>query len=187
MRKIVVFNLVSLDGYYAGPKGELDWHNTDEEFSKFAIEQAKKFKTLIFGRITYEMMKSYWSTRDAIKNDPIVANALNTLPKIVFSRTLKKVEEEPNWKNITLFNKIDPNKIKKLKQTPGDDITILGSGQIVQAFTNLGLVDEYRLLVNPVILGKGKSMFENVKNKLNLKFLETRSFKNGNVLLYYQV
>ena len=104
MRKIVVFNLVSLDGYYAGPKGELDWHNTDEEFSKFAIEQAKKFKTLIFGRITYEMMKSYWSTRDAIKNDPIVANALNTLPKIVFSRTLKKVEEEPNWKKwVDLF------------------------------------------------------------------------------------
>ncbi len=186
MRKIIVFNLVSLDGYFAGPKGEIDWHNTDEEFSKFAVEQTKTFKTLIFGRVTYELMASYWPTPEAIKNDPIVAKQLNTLPKIVFSRTLKKVNQGPNWKNVTLFNKIDPKVIKKMKQGRGDDITILGSGTIVQAFTNLGLIDEYRLLVNPIVLGRGKPMFKNIKNQLKLKLLKTRTFKNGNVLLYYR-
>ncbi len=186
MRKIVVFNLVSLDGYFAGPKGEIDWHNTDDEFSKFAIEQIQTFKTLIFGRVTYELMASYWPTPEAIKNDPIVANQLNTLPKIVFSKTLKKVKENKIWKNVKLFKTINPEEIKKLKLNSGGDITILGSGTIVQAFTNLGLIDEYRLLVNPIVLGHGKPMFKNIKNQLKLKLLKTRKFKNGNVLLYYR-
>ena len=107
MRKIVVFNLISLDGFFAGPKGEIDWHNTDAEFGKFADEQTQEFKTLIFGRVTYELMKSYWPTPQAIKDDPIVAKVLNTAPKIVFSKTLKKVTEEPNWKNISLLKKIN--------------------------------------------------------------------------------
>lgn len=185
MRKIVVFNLVSLDGYFAGPKGDIDWHNTDREFGKFAEEQTSEFKTLIFGRVTYELMKSYWPTPQAIKDDPIVAKVLNTAPKIVFSKTLEKVEETPVWKNVTLFKEINPEEIKRLKTQPGGDMTILGSGTIVQTFTNLSLIDEYRLLVNPVILGRGKPMFNNVKDRLQLKLLKTRNFKSGNVLLSY--
>lgn len=185
MRKIVVFNLVSLDGFFAGPRGNIDWHNTDEEFSKFAEEQTREFKTLIFGRVTYELMKSYWPTPQAIKDDPLVANVLNTAPKIVFSRTLKKVEETPVWKNVTIFKEIKPEEIKQLRAQPGGDMTILGSGTIAQQMTNLGLIDEYRLLVNPVILGRGKPMFANIKDRLKLKLLKTRIFKSGNVLLYY--
>ena len=183
MRKIVVFNLVSLDGFFAGPKGEIDWHNTDREFAKFAEEQTQEFKTLIFGHVTYTLMKSYWPTRQAIGDDPIVAKVINTAPKIVFSKKLTKAQETSVWKNVTLYKEINSKEIKKLKAQPGGDMTILGSGTIVEQFTNLGLVDEYRLFLNPVVLGKGKPMF---KHPLKLKLLKTRIFQSGNVLLYYQ-
>ena len=82
--------MVSLDGYVEGPKGELDWHNVDEEFNEFAIDQLNSVDVLLFGRVTYQMMESYWPTQEAIKNDPFVAGHMNTKPKIVFSRTLEK-------------------------------------------------------------------------------------------------
>ncbi|MBI3379127.1 dihydrofolate reductase [Candidatus Gottesmanbacteria bacterium] len=185
MRKIIVFNLISLDGFYARENGDIDWHNTDEEFAQFANEQTPTFGILIFGRVTYDIMASYWPTKDAIKDDPIVANALNTTPKIVFSKSLKKITETPVWKNISLFNKIIPEEIIKLKKQTGKDMVILGSGTIVQQFTNLGLIDEYRLLLNPVVLGSGKPMFNDVKKTFKLKLISTRKFKNGNVLLCY--
>jgi len=178
--------MVSLDGYFAGPKGDISWHNTDEEFGKFADEQTAMFGTQIYGRITYQAMASYWPTADAIKNDPVVAKLMNTTPKIVFSKTLKNVKETENWKNIKLFKNINPEEIKKLKIQKGRDIVVFGSGTIVQQFTNLGLIDEYWIMINPVVLGKGKLLFKNIKDKLNLKLLKTRTFKNGNILLYYK-
>lgn len=187
MRKIIVFNMVSLDGYYAGVDGDISWHNTDEEFGKFANEQTAMFGTQIYGRITYQVMESYWPTPDAIKNDPIVANIMNTAPKIVFSKKLKKVEEKENWKNITLLKSIKSEEIKKLKAQTGKDIVIFGSGTIVQKFTNLGLIDEYWIMVNPIVLTQGKPLFKNIKDRLNLELLKTRMFKNGNILLYYKV
>ena len=131
------------------------------------------------------MMKSYWPTPDAIKNDPGMAKVVNNSQKIVFSKTLKSVEEGPNWKNIKLFHEIKPEEIIKLKEQGGEDFTILGSGSIVQQFANLGLIDEYQLVIVPIILAAGKPLFKNVK-KMNLKLLEARSFKNGIVLLHYQ-
>ncbi len=187
MRKIVVFNLVTVDGFFAGPNGEIDWHNADDEFDRFTIEwiQTKPFDTLIFGRTTYELMASYWPTPEAIKNDPIVAAYMNSVPKIVFSKTLRKAEEGLHWKNIKIFHEIKPEEIVQLKEQKGRDISIFGSGTIVQQFTNLGLIDEYQLMVNPIILGAGKPLFKDVKN-MKLKLLNTRIFKNGNVLLCYQ-
>lgn len=197
MRKIIVFNMISLDGYFAGPNGEIDWHNTDSEFGKFANEQTQEFGTLIFGRVTYEVMKNYWPTPQALKDDPIVANVMNNIPKIVYSKTLKTIEETPTWKNITLFHDINPEEIKRLKEQSGPpsqssgevnkDIAIFGSGTIVQQFTNLGLIDEYWLMVNPIILGEGKPLFKDVEKRMKLKLLKTRTFKNGNILLYYSV
>jgi dihydrofolate reductase len=128
-------------------------------------------------------MKSFWPTTDAIKNDPEMAKAVNESPKIVFSKKLKKVGEEPNWKNITLYHEINPDEIIKMKKK--NDMTILGSGSIIQQFTNLNLIDEYFLVVVPVVLGKGKSFFRDVTKK-NLKLIEAKPFKNGIVLLHYK-
>ena len=187
MGKISVFNHISIDGFYAGPNGELDWFYSlphDDEWHKYTHSQAGGNSTLIFGRTTYEMMKSYWPTPDAIKNDPKMAKSVNESPKIVFSKKLKKVEEGSNWKNITLYHEINPKEIIKLKKN--NDMTILGSGNIVQQFTNLNLIDNYFLIVVPVILGSGKSFFNDVK-KMNLKLVEARSFKNGIVLIHYKI
>ncbi len=186
MRKITVFNHVTVDGFFAGPNGEIDWFKVikkDDEWDKYTHEQSKSGSTLMFGHTTYEMMKSYWPTPDAIRNDPDMAKVVNNSPKIVFSKSLQRVEEGPNWKNITLFHEIKQEEILKLKEEA--DMTILGSGAIVQQFANLNLIDEYALVVVPVILGAGKPLFKDVKN-MNLKLLEARAFKNGIVLLRYQ-
>jgi dihydrofolate reductase len=130
-------------------------------------------------------MKSYWPTAGAIENDPGMAEVMNNIPKIVFSKTLQRVAEGPYWKNIALFHEIEPEEIVKLKEQEGKGITILGNGTIVQQLANFGLIDEYQLLVVPVVLGVGKSLFKDVK-KMNLKLLDARTFRNGIVLLRYQ-
>jgi dihydrofolate reductase len=188
MRKISVFNHVTVDGFFAGPDGEIDWFKVikkDSEWDKFTHEQSRSGGTLMFGHTTYEMMKGYWPTLDALKNDPYMAEVVNNSPKIVFSKTLKNVEEGPHWKNIMLFHEIKPEEIIKMKEREGGDITILGSGTIVQQLANLGLVDEYGLVVVPIMLGAGKSLFKDVQ-ETNLKLLEARAFKNGIVVLRYQ-
>ncbi len=186
MRKITVFDHVTVDGFFAGPNDEIDWFKVikkDDEWEKYTHAQAKSGSTLMFGHTTYEMMKSYWPTQDAIKNDPDMAKVVNNSPKIVFSKTLKSVEEGPNWKNIRILTEIRPEEILKLKQK--EDIMIMGSGTIVQQLANFGLIDEYNLVVVPIILSVGKPLFKDVK-KMNLKLLEARAFKNGIVLLRYQ-
>ncbi len=186
MGKIVVFNLVSVNGLFAGPEGQIDWHNYDSETGAYSVEQLKSLGALIFGRITYELMAGYWPTPDGIKGEPVVAGMMNSIPKIVFSETLKEVKDGPLWKNVTVFHEIKPEEIVKMKEQEGGDIAIFGSGSIVQQFTNLGLIDEYRLVVNPLILGNGKPLFKDIKDKRNLKLLKTRVFENGNVLLCYE-
>lgn len=185
MRKIVVFNMITIDGYYAGTDGNIDWHKTDDEFNEFAIKHTSEFGGIIFGKTTYELFESYWP--HALKDpqtsddDRKVAQIIEDMWKLVFSKSLKEV----TWKNSKLYHDIDVEEIKKWKEMDGKDIAIFGSGTIVQQFTNLGLIDEYRLMVNPVILGKGKPMFANMKEKLELKLINERKFKNGNVLLTY--
>lgn len=181
MRKIVVFNLVSIDGYFAGQDGDISWHNVDEEFNEYAIEKVTAGNTLLFGRVTYELMASFWPTPQAIKNDPIVAERMNNLPKIVFSRTLNKAE----WNNTRLVKADMLSEIRKMKQEPGRDMAILGSGSIVSQLASHGLIDEFQIMVNPVVLGKGKTMFQGIQDKLTLKLKKSRTFGNGNVLLYY--
>ncbi len=187
MRKIIVFNMVSVDGFFAGVDGNIDWHNVDDEFNKFAIEQLKEFQTILFGRTTYQMFESFWpaALKDpkTSEDDRKVAQNINDLEKIVFSSTLKKV----TWNNSKILESIDSEKIKKLKQESRKDMVIFGSGTIVQAMANLNLIDEYRLMINPIILGQGKPMFKDMKDIVNLKLISTRTFKNGNVLLCYQI
>jgi dihydrofolate reductase len=182
MRKLFVFNLVTLDGYFEGQNRDISWHNVDAEFNDYAVDMLNSVDVLLFGRVTYELMARFWPTPDAIKNDPIVAEKMNSLPKIVFSRTLGKVE----WNNTRLVKDTIEEEIKKLKKQPGKDMALLGSGGITTEFAQRGLIDEYRIMVNPVALGSGNSLFKGIKDRLHLKLIKTRAFRNGNVLLYYQ-
>ena len=182
MRKVIFFMLTSLDGYFEGPDRDISWHNVDEEFNDFAIRQTGEFGALLFGRVTYELMASYWPTEAAKRDDPIVAGLMNGLPKIVFSKTLEKVD----WENTRLVKDNFAQAISKLKQAAGKDIAIFGSSDLTVTLMEHGLVDEYRIMVNPVLLGNGKPLFKGIRNKINLKLIKTKAFKSGNVLLYYE-
>jgi dihydrofolate reductase len=182
MRKVIFFMLTSLDGYFEGPDRDINWHNVDEEFNDFAIRQTGEFGALLFGRVTYELMASYWPIEAAKRDDPIVAGLMNGLPKIVFSKTLEKVD----WENTRLVKDNFAQAISKLKQEAGKDIAIFGSSDLTVTLMVRGLVDEYRIMVNPVVLGNGKSLFKGIRNKINLKLIKTKAFKSGNVLLYYE-
>ena len=181
MRKLNVFNLVTLDGYFAGPNGDISWHMVDEEFQELAKAASNSGNTLLFGRKTYQLMESFWPTPEALKNDPIVAAGMNRSPKVVFSRTLDRAA----WNNTRLVKDDMLAEVRRMKQESGKDLTILGSGSIVSQLAQEGLIDEYQVLVNPVVLGKGRTMFEGIRDEIVLKLANTRAFGNGNVLLTY--
>jgi len=181
MRNIIAFEMVTLDGFFAGPNGEIDWHNVDEEFNEFAIDQLDSLGALLFGRVTYQLMASYWPTPVALTDDPIVAGKMNAIPKIVFSQTLDRAE----WENSRLVTDDAAEAIAQIKQQPDKDAAIFGSGGLVSSLAQAGLIDEYRLIVNPVVLGNGTPLFKGVQAAIPLKLLKTRTFHSGNVLLYY--
>jgi dihydrofolate reductase len=181
MGKVIVFNLTTLDGYFEGPKREIDWHHVDDEFNEFAIEQLNSVETLLFGRVTYELMASYWPSTGAIKDDPIVAAKMNSLPKIVFSKTLSGAD----WQNTRLVKDKFVEEISRLKKRSSKDNFIFGSSDLAVSFMEHGLIDEYRFIVNPILLGGGKPIFSGIPNRVELKYLKSKVFKNGNVLLYY--
>jgi dihydrofolate reductase len=182
MRKLVFFMLTSLDGYYEGPGHAIDWHNVDAEFNKFAIAQLDAVDTLLFGRVTYEMMAAFWPTDAAMKNDPVTAAAMNRLPKVVFSRTLASA----TWQNTRLVKDHLAEEVIKLKEQAGKDLIILGSSDLSVSLVQDGLIDEFRIMVNPVALGNGKTLFNGLPGWLKLELIKTRTFKSGNVLLNYR-
>ncbi len=174
--------MVSLDGFIAGPNGELDWHLVDSDFIKYSEEMLEAADLILMGRVTYELMAAYWPLPENIKNDPIVAAKMNGLPKIVFSRTMNKV----TWQNTTLMKDNLKENLTKLKHQPGKDILILGSGSIVAMLTQMGLIDEYRFIINPVILGAGKPQFTNEADRTKLNLTGMSKLASGVVILTYQ-
>ena len=183
MRKLVVFNQVTLDGYFTDTNGDMGWaHKNDAEWNAFVADNAKGGGELLFGRITYELMASFWPTAQAMKSFPAVAQGMNNLPKVVFSRTLDKA----TWNNTRLVKSGMAAEIRKMKKEPGPDMVIMGSGSIVSQLAEEGLIDEYQMVMNPIVLGEGRTMFDGVKERLTLKQTKTRTFGNGNVLLCYQ-
>jgi dihydrofolate reductase len=180
--KLFAFLVTTADGYYEGPNQEFDWPVVDDEFNQFAIEQLEEIDTLVFGRNTYEAMASYWPTPLAQQNDPVVAGKMNGLPKIVVSTTLG----EPTWQNTRLIGQNVAEEIAKLKQQPGKALAIFGSSDLTVRLMKLGLVDELRIMVHPVILGAGNSVFRTSGQRFRLKLLNVRQFDSGNVMLYYQ-
>lgn len=183
MPKLAVFNMVSLDGYYTDANGDMSWaHNQDPEWNAFVADNAKGESQLVFGRVTYNMMASFWPTPMALERMPDVAVRMNRLPKLVFSRTLDRAA----WSNTTLVKGDIVAEMRRMKAAPGPDMVILGSGTIVSQFTQAGLIDEFQVVVSPIVLGKGKSMFDGVKERVTLKRNKTRSFENGSVVLGYE-
>lgn len=182
MRKLFAFDLVSLDGYFEGPHREIDWHHVDAEFNDYAIAMLDSLGTLLFGRITYELMAKYWPSPEAIKNDPAVAERMNALPKVVFSRTLEKAD----WNNTRLVRTDAADEVSKIKNQPGKDIALFGSSDLTASLVPHDLIDEYRIMVNPVFLGEGRPFLKGIRQRLNLKLIGSRTFRNGNVLLTYE-
>lgn len=180
MRKVILSMNITLDGYMAGSGGELDWHfqSWNEEMMEYTFEQLSGMGAILLGRMTYQTMANYWpSVTDSF------ADMMNNYPKIVFSRTLKTVK----WKNSRLVAKDIGEEVMKLKQQPGKDMIIYGSGSIATTFIQLGLVDEYRLWVHPVVLGRGHSLFKDAPGKVDLRFIDTRIFSSGVAVLSYEV
>jgi dihydrofolate reductase len=182
MRKLIVFNMVSLDGFFVDGKGDMSWaHKHDAEWNAFVSGNATGSGVLVLGRKTYELMASYWPTPMALQNSPVVAKGMNDMPKIVFSRTLDKA----SWNNTKLLHGDLATEVRKLKHESEPDMVILGSGSIVSQLAQQNLIDEYQLALSPIVLGKGRTLFETVKDKLNLKLTTSRTFGNGTVFVCY--
>jgi dihydrofolate reductase len=182
MRNIFLFMMTSLDGYYAGPNGEIDWHNVDEEFNQFAADQLAEVDTLLFGRVTYQGMASWWPTPMAKESDPVIAERMNGIAKLVVSTTL----DSADWANTRLIKDDVEGEVARLKRRPGKDIAIFGSSELTVSLLRSGLVDELRIMVAPVVLGGGRSLFATVEDRVGVELLKTRSFRSGNVLLHYR-
>jgi dihydrofolate reductase len=182
MRKILFFMMVTANGFYERGPWDIDWHNTDADFAEFANEQLDSVDTLLFGRATYEGMARYWPTPEAIASDPQTAERMNALPKVVFSRSLDRAE----WNNTRLASGAITEEIARLRREPGKNAIVFGSSDLAVSLAELGLIDEYRIMLNPIALGDGKPVFKGLKNDLHLKLRGVRTFASGNVLLYYE-
>jgi dihydrofolate reductase len=179
MRKLFWQMSVTLDGFMEGPNRELDYtaQFVDADFDRYATDMLRSIDAILLGRRTYELFASYWPS--ATGPD---ADRLNALPKVVFSRTLEKVE----WNNSMLVKEKVGEEVARLKQKPGKDLALFGSADLASTFIRLGLIDEYRILVTPVVLGRGTPMFKDIKDRIALKLLQATTWSSGTAALYYQ-
>jgi dihydrofolate reductase len=185
MRKIVQFMHVSLDGFVAGPNGEMDWIIVDEELFDYANDRTNASDSALYGRNTWLMMDGYWPTAasgpNASKHDIQHGNWYNSVEKIVLSRTMKS---DPS-KKVRVIGSNLANEINEIKKGPGKEILIFGSPSAGHSLAQLGLVDEYWLFINPILLGKGVPMFSGLKEQVKLKLQKTHAFDNGVVCVSY--
>ena len=182
MSTLASFIVISLDGFYEGPNREFDWLIPDEEFNDFAVRQLDEADTLCFGRATYEHMAAWWPTEQAQINDPAVTSRMNTKPKLVFSTTL----EDAGWSNTTVVTGEAVEQIEAVKAAPDGDLLVLGSAHLTAQFAAAGVLDELRIMVCPIVLGSGRSLFEGLKDRISLTLLRLRQFDSGGVLLTYR-
>ena len=180
MRKVTMWNLMTLDGFFEGPKSwDIDWREYvwGPELEQLAIEQSKSIGMLLFGRVTYEGMAAYWTTATGE-----IADFMNNIPKVVFSKTLERAD----WSNTRLVKANAEDEVARLKLQPGKDLFIFGSANLSSTLMRHGLIDEYRVALNPLILGGGNPLFKPSPDRMKLKLLEARALKSGVVILRYQ-
>ncbi|WP_409271729.1 dihydrofolate reductase family protein [Neobacillus sp. SCS-31] len=177
MRKLIAQELVSLDGFFSGANGEIDWHIVDDEYTEYALDLLNSVSMLLFGRVTYQLMASYWPNES---NE--IAHKMNSLQKIVFSKTLESVV----WKNTKIVSDSYIDEIQTLKQQPGKDLLILGSAELVSFLLNKGLIDELHLTVVPIVLGSGKPLFREMQNRMKITLFKSKTLGCGSVQLFYQ-
>ena len=181
MRKVFLFMMTTLDGYFEGPNHDITWHNAGgEEFSNFANNQLDEADTLIFGRRTYELMADFWPSDEAIEIEPGTAARMTTLKKVVFSHTPMTTD----WQNVESSTDV-AGKMRELKNMPGKDIAVLGSSNLCITLLEEGLLDEIRIMVNPLVIGNGTPLFDGIDALHRFTLKDTRTFKSGNVLLTY--
>jgi dihydrofolate reductase len=176
------FIVTSLDGFYEGPNGEFDWLIPDEEFNDFAVRQLDGADTLGFGRTTYQYMAEYWPTEQAQVNDPAITSRMNTKPKLVFSSSL----QEATWSATTIVRNEADEEVQAIRATTGGELLVIGSAHLTARLVEAGALDELRIMVSPVVIGRGRSLFEDLKERVALTLLRVRPFDSGNVLLTYR-
>jgi dihydrofolate reductase len=187
MRKIILLMHVSLDGFVCGPNGEMDWIQFSDELWDYVTDITDSADTALFGEVTYHMMEDYWPTAatqpGASKHDIDHASWVNNVPKIAFSKTLQEV----HWDGARIVHDHIAEEMQKLKSEPGKNLLMIGSPGLAHSFMDLGLIDEFRLNINPVVIGSGKPLFKDVKEKMNLKLVGEKTFGNGVVGLHYEL
>jgi len=179
MRKIFLFMNVSLDGYFEGPGHDISGFHAD--FEAYSPEQGEEVDTLLFGHRTYDMMK-FWSTPQAEELAPEIAKFMNENRKFVASHK----PFEPGWNNVSVLSEDVPGAVKKLKEQPGETIAMFGSNTLCVSLMEAGLVDEFQIVVNPVVFGDGTPLFKGLSKKVEFRLMGTRELKSGAVLLTYQ-
>ncbi len=185
MRKVMLDSLVSLDGYYTDAKSQIDWFEFDDADMAWSHDALRSVGTLVFGRTTYEEFSQVFpKMKDPAAQgwDPFIPETLNALPKIVFSKHL----QEGSWKPVTIVRSDPVKEVARLKEGSGKDIQIVGSGSIVSAIVRAGLVDDFRLRVQPILLGSGRSLFPDQAERLRLKLVNAQPFKSGVLGLQYE-
>ncbi|WP_330442229.1 dihydrofolate reductase family protein [Flavobacterium sp. C4GT6] len=182
MRKLTMYNFITLNGFYKGINEDIRWHRHGSEEEGFSQDSLQHKNTLVFGRVTYQMMASYWPTAMAMESMPEVAKGMNSAEKIVFSNTLTQTD----WQNTKILTGDIIETMRNLKQQSGNDMTILGSGSIVSQMANANLIDNYEIMIDPVAIGNGTPLFKGIDNNLNLKLTNSRVFKSGVILLSYE-
>ena len=187
MRKIISFMHVSLDGFVAGPNGEMDWIKVDDELFDFGAERITQTDTALYGRITYQLMESYWPTAadqpDASKHDVEHAAWYKEVHKLVLSTTL----QESDWANTEVLNANGKERLQQLRQEEGTEILLFGSPSATHALLQENMIDGFWLFVNPVLLGEGIPLFKNIRDSLKLKLVSTHTFSIGVTELNYEV
>jgi dihydrofolate reductase len=185
MRRVIFSIPMTIDGFIEGPHGELDWVIPDDDLHDYYTDMLNKSGVILYGRVTYELMLGYWpaSINDSSITKSMLrfANALNPLPKIVFSNTLQHV----GW-NTTVMKAVVPEEIRKMKSLPGGDILLGGGATLAQTFFQNGLVDEIQIMVEPAVIGSGKPLFRGLEAGMKLNYLWNKTFKSGAVAISYQ-
>jgi dihydrofolate reductase len=182
MRKLFLFMMTSLDGYFEGPNHDISWHNAkNEEFRRLSGENLVKSDAILMGKRTYELMAGFWPTPRAYKMDPETAAFMNDTPKYVATHK----QFDPGWKNVTVIHRDVARRVLAIKKQRGGEIALLGSNRLCTSLMAKGLVDEFRIMVNPVALGAGTPLFEGLEKRSGLRLARVREFKSGNVMLTY--